>query len=182
MPADAPSYDDVHSALKSLQSGVGAADLHGSLSGFLCAGGEGLQGFLRAMDLDELLEPAGQDAGAAGVLLQIFRSCGAQLDDSAFQFDPLLPADEAPLPERAQALVQWCQGFIGGLGLGGFDRVERLSEEGREVLGDIAEIAGSRLDFDDKLEVDELALGELLEFVRVGALLLREDLRVRREH
>ena len=37
-------------------------------------------------------------------------------NDSAFA--PLLPDDDAPLAERADALSMWCQGFLYGLGSG----------------------------------------------------------------
>ena len=43
------------------------------------------------------------------------------------------------------------------------------------MLADFGRIAASRFDYDDA-EEDETALGEVLEFVRVGVLLLRTEL------
>jgi hypothetical protein len=114
------------------------------------------------------------------VIGRLFRSSDEQLDDVEFAFEPILPDLDRPVAERAQALLQWCQGFLGGLGAGGFKDERALSADGREVLRDMADIAGSQLSFDDDEEVDEAAYTELLEFARMGALLLREDLRARR--
>ncbi len=171
-----PDFDELAQALRSLNAGLGAADLHGSLCGYLCAGGQGEQRFLEAMSLRELLS-ADADATARAAVARLFRRSGSDLDDVEFAFEPLLPDSEHPLTERTDALLQWCQGFVGGLGLGGFADEKRLSTDGREVLHDFAEIARSSISHDRDEEVDETALAELIEFARVGALLLREDLR-----
>lgn len=174
----APDYDELAGALKRLNAGTSAADLHGSLCGYLCAGGRGVQQFLTAVSLEHLAAD-GVDAEARSVIGRLFRSSEQDLDDDSFGFEPILPAGDTPVSERAQALLQWCQGFLGGLGVGGFSDERKLSRDGREVLQDMAEIARSQLSFDEDEEVDESALSELLEFARMGALLLREDLRAR---
>lgn len=170
----APDFAQLTSALKSLNAGLGAADLHGSLCGFLCAGGSSVQHFLEAVSLQELLHA---DADARSAVARLIRKSGSDLDSDQFTLVPLLPDDERPLLERTEALLQWCQGFVGGLGLGGFADEKMLSADGREVLHDLLEIARTQVSHDDDDEVDEAALAELTEFARVGALLLREDLR-----
>jgi uncharacterized protein YgfB (UPF0149 family) len=50
-----------------------------------------------------------------------------------------------------------------------------LSPDANEVLADLGRIASSRFDYDDE-EEDESALSEVLEFVRVGVLLLHTEL------
>jgi uncharacterized protein YgfB (UPF0149 family) len=171
-----PDFDELARALRSLNAGLGAADLHGSLCGYLCAGGQGEERFLEAMSLRELLG-TDADAQARAAVARLFRRSSSDLDDVEFAFEPLLPDSERPLAERTGALLQWCQGFVGGLGLGGFADEQRLSADGREVLRDLLEIARSNVSHDSDEEVDETALAELVEFARVGALLLREDLR-----
>jgi|CXWL01.1.fsa_nt_gi uncharacterized protein YgfB (UPF0149 family) len=171
-----PDFDDVAQAVNDARAEVGAAELHGALCGFLCAGGDRFEGFALAMSLDHLLD-AQTPESARAVVGELFQSTRAQLDDDAFGFPLLLPPADTPISERGEALVQWCQGFVSGLGLGGFTDERKLSPDGREVLRDIAEIARTRLAFDEAEDVDEEALAELSEFVRVGVLLLREDLR-----
>jgi hypothetical protein len=83
-----------------------------------------------------------------------------------------LPDDDAPVAERGEALVAWCRGFLGGVGLAGIE--PKLGEEAREALGDVARIAESDVSYDDP-DADEEALVELEEFVRVAALLIHGD-------
>ena len=172
----APDFDELASVLRALNAGLGAADLHGSLCGFLCAGGQELHRFLDAVSLQELLL-ADADVAARSTLARLFRASQSDLDDELCTFEPLLPDGERPLGERTGALLQWCQGFVGGLGLGGFADERTLSADGREVLRDLLEIARTEISHDADEEVDETALAELVEFARMGALLLREDLR-----
>ncbi len=86
-----------------------------------------------------------------------------------------VPQAEQPLPQRAEALREWCRGLLGGLGLGGLAGNLPLSAEGREILGDFGAIAAARFDYADDDEEDENALAEVLEFVRVGTLLLHAE-------
>ncbi len=172
----APDFDELARALRALNAGLSAADLHGSLCGYLCAGGQGVQAFLEAVSLQELLA-ADADEQARSTVARLFQRSDAALDDELFSFEPLLPDSERPVTERTDALLQWCQGFVGGLGLGGFADERRLSPDGREVLRDLLEISRTAVSHDSDEEVDETALAELIEFARVGALLIREDLR-----
>ena len=76
------------------------------------------------------------------------------------------------MSERGEALVAWCRGFLGGVGLAGLEPL--LGEEAREALGDVAKIAESQVSYEDP-ESDEEALAEIEEFVRVAALLIHGD-------
>ncbi|MCC6593355.1 MAG: UPF0149 family protein [Xanthomonadales bacterium] len=171
-PHSPPDFEELAMLLRTANAGVGAADLHGSLCGFLAVGGGDLARFLNALDLRELLATEAERERLA----RLFDRSARDLDHEDCGFQPLLPDDERPLAERTQALLQWCQGFVGGLGLGGLRDERQLSEDGRELLRDFAEIAGSRVGHDEDEEVDEIALAELIEFARMGAILLHGDL------
>ncbi|ANB17112.1 UPF0149 family protein [Dokdonella koreensis] len=169
MTDPAPSLAELDSALRDASSGIGAGELHGSLTGYLCAGGSaGARDWLRALELDD---PGTLPDRLAGLL---YEDCRRQLDDPDFGFQPLLPGDDAPLAERAEALVAWCRGFLGGAGLAGIGG-RPLSEDADEILRDFAGIAASRFDVDGD-EEDEAALAEIQEFVRIGVLLLQREL------
>jgi uncharacterized protein YgfB (UPF0149 family) len=159
------------SALRTLRVGMGASDLHGSLTGYLCAGGSaGVDEWPAALEIEP--DPAVHLHDEA--LRQLYRDCRAQLNDPDLGFEPLLPALDEPVEQRAEALVEWCRGFLGGVGLAG-PPDEGLSADANEVLADLGRIASSRFDYDDA-EEDETALSEVLEFVRVGVLLLHTEL------
>jgi uncharacterized protein YgfB (UPF0149 family) len=157
------------------QSGIGPSDLHGSLTGYLCGGGVAdARNWLRALELE--VDPAAGNALPPQVLAGLYEQCAAWFEDPDLAFEPLLPGGDAPLAQRADALVEWCRGFLGGLGLAGVSRQHGLSAEGAEILRDFGTIAGTRFEYDDSDE-DENALREVIEFIRVGVLLLHAEIR-----
>ena len=162
-------YDELDDAVAHLQLGVQASDLHGSLCGFLAGGGNvGKQSLVETLHLDADIAPS---ASGQAVLDRLVKQSEAELADPELGFEPLLPADDRPLPERAEALVDWCRGFLGGFGLAGAETHGTLSDEAQEILRDLGTIAASSFDFGDEGE-DEDALIEVHEFVRMGAMLL----------
>jgi uncharacterized protein len=165
------THAELARALETLRIGMGASDLHGSLTGYLCAGGSaGAEEWPSALEI-EPETPGGRDHEA---LRRLYRDCRDQLDDPDLGFEPLLPAQDAPVERRADALVEWCRGFLGGVGMSG-PNARHLSADANEVLADLGRIAASRFDYDNA-EEDESALSEVLEFVRVGVLLLHAEL------
>ena len=160
--------------LTRLQLGIGASDLHGSLSGYLCAGGTAnAKAWPHALELD--IHGEGDDWNDDGMFARLHERCRAELDDENLGFEPLLPEDHLPLAVRGDALVEWCRGFLGGVGLAGHAHARALSADANEILGDFAAIASSSFDYDGD-DGDEAALVEVLEFVRVGVLLLRDEM------
>jgi uncharacterized protein YgfB (UPF0149 family) len=164
------THAELARALETLRLGVGASDLHGSLTGYLCAGGSaGADEWPAALEIEPDADTLRHEA-----LRRLYRDCRAQLEDPDLGFEPLLPDPDAPVERRADALVEWCRGFLGGVGLSG-STTQDLSADASEVLADLARIAASRFEYDDA-EEDESALSEVLEFVRVGVLLLHTEL------
>jgi hypothetical protein len=166
-------YDEIDALIMRLRLGTDASELHGSLCGYL-AGGGSLHGasVLSTLQLEsDDTDPTPDDTQQ---LDHLARQCEAELADPELGFEPVLPADDRPLSERAEAMVEWCRGFLGGFGLAGTDAHAKLSEEAQEVLRDLGTIAASSFDFGNEDE-DEDALIEVQEFVRVGAMLLHAE-------
>ena len=171
-PASVISHAELGAALAGLRCSVGASDLHGSLTGFLCGGGVATS----STWLQRLALQAETDGlGAEPLLQRLFQECRAQLGDAQLGFEPLLPDAEQPLALRAEAMVEWCRGFLGGLGLAGVDASRGLSADAAEILHDLGTIAASQFDYDDA-EEDESSLTEIVEFLRVAVLLLHAEL------
>ena len=163
-----PTHAEVADALKTHCLGVSASDLHGSLTGYLCAGGRtDAQTWLDALQLDS------DDASVADVpiLQRMYRACCTQWEVGDSDVQPLLPAPATPVAQRADALVEWCRGFLGGFGLGGASQRATLSTQACDVLADFARVAAARIDHADASE-DEAALAEVLQFTIDGAALL----------
>lgn len=169
-----PNHQQLANALQAHRLGVQPSDLHGSLTGYLCAGGR-----LDADDWLDRLELAPDDAASArdGTLAALFASARAQFDRTPARIAPLLPEPPAPVSARAHALVEWCRGFLGGYGLGALHG--EASADAREILADFGTIGGSNLDIEGGAD-DERALHDVLDFVCTAAALLRREAEQRR--
>ncbi|MCD9006747.1 UPF0149 family protein [Luteimonas sp. XNQY3] len=166
-----PSLAEIDAEIRHLHLATPGSELHGGLSGWLAGGGDDIAGWLAPVLADTALP-----APATGSALDRLRvATAAQLEDGDFTFALLLPEDGEPLSVRSAALFDWCRGFLGGFGLAAGERAS-LSEEGNEALADLARLAAAQPDPDDEDDtVEEDALTEIEEFVRVAALLLHGD-------
>lgn len=164
------SFAEVSAALERAASPMGAAGGHGFLTGLLCV----MPAASRDQWQAELLadaEPGDLLAADCGELLEdLAVATRGRLASPELGFSPLLPAEARPLAERARALAEWCDGFLYGIGFAGYDTAAARSEEEREFVADLGEI--TRLEPGAGGEEDERALAELIEYVRVGVLLV----------
>jgi uncharacterized protein YgfB (UPF0149 family) len=158
--AELPDYAAVCASVA--HGGIDASDLHGLICGYL-ASGASLEG---AHWPERLQLSIPTDA----ILNDLCQASAAGLSDLELGFQLLLPPDEVAVIERAQALFNWCRGFVAGFALS--PTPAALSEEAREAFEDMAEIAAF-VPQDD--EQDEQALLEVSEFARLAALLIHGD-------
>jgi uncharacterized protein YgfB (UPF0149 family) len=77
---------------------------------------------------------------------------------------------------RADSLGYWCQGFLTGLGLAGMSETSQLPEEVQDFLNDVSHIARIGLDGDNPDEDDEIAYSDIVEYLRMGVLLISQEL------
>lgn len=172
---ESPSFIDVEKALTAVDAATGAAETHGILCGVICAGNamDGkawLQAIESAVDADFEQSAANRD-----ILLALYKASSEQLKGMDFDFNLMLPDDESPLGDRAQALSDWCQGFLYGLGVTGIDLKDGVSEDSQEAIYHMSEI--SQLDFDtiEATNEDENSYTEVAEYVRMGVLMLHSE-------
>ncbi|WP_137886413.1 YecA family protein [Pseudomonas sp. 2FE] len=167
MPTQNSPYSAFAALLASSGQPVSPAELHGLLLGRSCAGA-GFEIDPWLVDAAELLGGAPQD-NVRQALIGLQELVKGELTGDDMAVVLLLPSDEAPLAERAVALGQWCQGFLGGFGLTARDAA--LSGEAVEVLQDLAAIAQvqSALEESEDGESDYM---EVMEYLRVAPLLL----------
>jgi uncharacterized protein len=169
-------YDEVAQALNAGGSTVLAAEAHGCLVGALSA----RRVYLQAEWLQELLPEAPENVPgpdlSCGPLHDLFEQSRAVLESREMDFEPLLPPDDATLAERVEALGAWAQGFLYGFGAAGPFPRGGLPGEVAEVLSDFAEVAKAGSVGAEALEVEETALAELVEYLRVGVQLIYDEL------
>jgi hypothetical protein len=160
---------------------VNAAETHGSLCGVLCAVGEiSEEDWLKMAIGDgggELVVPS---ASEKKVLLDVAKKTLADLNDGNLSFQLILPNDEADLEDQVMALGDWCRGFMFGLSHGGIQELNKLPGDASEVVADFLEISQIGVDGMDREEA-EAQLLELSEYVRVGVVLVNEELQPLKE-
>lgn len=98
------------------------------------------------------------------------------LQDSNLGFDLLLPDEDEGIYPRVNALQQWCSAFVIGITMAGITDTRKLPEDSRELIADFTQI-GTSGDFDlDDEDASEEAFLEISEYVRMGVILINEEL------
>ena len=173
MSVNAPSLFE---ALRPVLHPLDPAELHGLLCGLLCLDahleGERWLACARAA----FAEGDGWPESVNNVAAKLLEFGAAQINAPDGSITPLLPDDDAPLQQRVEALGRWCHGWLYGLGLSEIDLRGVLSEESWEFLDDVTDIAQIGCDTDQAGEADETAYMELVEYLRVGVLTIRQDI------
>jgi uncharacterized protein YgfB (UPF0149 family) len=168
----ATPYSEYERVLRAAHAVTEPAEAHGSLAGALCV----VESYAFDDWLSEILPEGELDAGTELALRTLYDDTAEALAAADLQFELLCPDDETPIEARTQALGLWCNGFIYGLGVNGGKDPRQLPGDAGEIVRDLAEIARASVDAADGDEVNESAYAELLEFVRVGAQLVHDEL------
>ncbi|MGB5517136.1 MAG: YecA family protein [Gammaproteobacteria bacterium] len=176
-----PEISALDELLYRIDASMNAAEAHGALCGMLCARG--------TVELSEWIDHVIGEQEQGGSLLhdvvhalsQLHESTLVMMNDATGEFRLLLLDDDDALPERVETLAAWCQGFIFGLAAGGIRQDSELPEDTAELLKDMVEISRATHEVDDGAvteieEEDEVAYMEIEEYVRMGALLIFEEL------
>ena len=174
-----PDYITITAALEKLDTEVTPSEVHGTLAGLLCA----ITSAKAELWQHNLWPHISHDSGdlLAAEALEIFNQLHditrLQLNDPNCEFQLLLPVDDDHIDNRVNALGDWCQAYLVGLALGGVKDFASLPDDAREVANDLVEIAraGSSYSLEGN-EEDENAYAELVEYIRVGVLLINEEL------
>ncbi|KAA0444250.1 MAG: UPF0149 family protein [Candidatus Thioglobus sp.] len=163
-------YEQLKGVLYKLNTDDTIASAHGTLCGFACVKPD--------LSLDDWLAEVLGDDGVVEQettkqkLAQIYSTTLEQLGDATLGFELLIADENCSLKEQANTLAQWCQGFLFGLGL------QKISTYDEAVLEMIKDFSGvTKLD-SNVIDSEENAndLSEIVEFVRMGVLMIQETL------
>jgi yecA family protein len=151
-----------------------ASEIHGVLTGLVCAGftfeDQNYMAMLNDLFTDGNVFPSTVKA----IIKQMYSELWADILDDDYAFQLMVPDDEDSIVERGHALGKWVQGFNLGFGLQQKNN-PITSNEVKEVLTDFSEIAN----LSDEMEEDEdteQAYFEISEYVRISALLCFTEL------
>lgn len=173
-------YKTFSDAVQRIGTEAGAAELHGQMVGLVCA----RQTLTLQQWLDESLPElvAAQQSGdalakeTAAILDDYFKLALSSLQDGQLGFQLLLLPDDDPLEKRIGELTEWCQGFLLGLALAGIKDFQHLPGELPDLLNDLVEISRAESYELDNEEEDETAYMELGEYVRLGVMMVWEEI------
>jgi uncharacterized protein len=161
-------YATVAAALSRLESDIDAAECHGMLCGLLCSPtgfetSSWLQHLTGYQELTTIVEDRIDET-----LNDLLQATVRGIDSDEYLFELLLPDDDEPL----MVLGGWCRGFLSGFGAS--TGAAALSNESQEYLSDLYRI--SQVDAaEPDTELGEHAFQEIVEYARMGAILLREE-------
>jgi uncharacterized protein YgfB (UPF0149 family) len=171
------THEELQAALSRMDIAMDAAEAHGLLCGALCTReAYGAKDWIAELAADQGTAPPAADPELTRFPAQVLEA----LQSPEFEFEPLLPGDDAPLADRVAALAAWCGGYLYGIGTGRPDPAAVGSGEVGEYLRDLGDIARAELEPGRRGEAGEGDFFELVEFVRAGAQLAFDALSVAR--
>lgn len=173
-------YASLSSGLQRIAVGTSPAELHGQLCGLLCSRPDFEFSQWLDMSLPELIEAKGQGNALAGecesLLQPLFAATQAGIKDRELGFQLFLLEDTEALTHRLDDIAEWCGGFLLGLAMGGIKEYKGLPGDIPELMDDLVEISrAGHYELQDE-EEDENAYMELVEYVRMGVMLIRMEL------
>ncbi len=170
-----PRYEQIEDALASVQSPYSPEDSHGMLCAMLVVNNS-LQ---CARWLDEICTQGHTKSimqeDVQDTLCALYEHTKQELNDTLLNFTLLIPEENNSLNARVSALKKWCDGFLFGLALAGVKDLSNMPEDSMEILQDITSISKADEDSDED-EMNEVAYMDIVEYVRMGVLLINEEL------
>jgi uncharacterized protein YgfB (UPF0149 family) len=162
-------YAGLAHSLKELRALTDAAEAHGLICGFVCAGKLAEDTEWVSAIVGDVEEEDPLDLEAGRVLVQVYARTRLQLEGFQFDFQLMLPSDTAPLSDRVAAMTRWCQGLLTGLVLGGAP--VQASDEVQGVIEECTQLAMAEPPLEES-EQDEQALFDITEHLRLSTIFL----------
>lgn len=165
---DVLQYTTLNTTLIQQQIGLTAAEIHGLISGIICGGNQDSSWQPLVYDLTN--EGMAFSNPLSQMVSELHDAAEIALEDDNFLFQPLLPTDDGDIFERIDALAGWVNHFLLGLGVMQ-PKLDRVASETGEVIDDLRSIGQLGYDSDEDKEELEQSLEEVLEYVRVAAMI-----------
>ena len=167
-----PNYNALASVLSQQGVGMTPAEMHGLLSGIICGGNQDHSWKKLVHDLTN--EGLAFSQSLAQPLQALHDGIATTLEDEGYLFQLLLPDDDdITVFDRADALAGWVNHFLLGLGVTQ-PKLDKVTGETGEAIDDLRTIGQLGYDEDEDQEELEQSLEEVIEYVRVAALLCHD--------
>ncbi|WP_375752577.1 YecA family protein [Vibrio sp. HN007] len=164
-----PEYLSVETELQSSDLSVSPAELHGLLTGMLSGGLSLNDQSWQPLIFDYTNDGMGWGTRALAVAETILKTTTTELTGTGMDISILLPDEESNLLDLADALSEWVNHFISGLGLINVS-LKDMPEDVKEALTDLEEIGKLGIDEDDDMEEQADLLEQVIEHVKACVL------------
>ena len=174
-------YDKLDGLRKSASIDMSPPEMHGGICSHICFKSDHFEEYMPHEKSDDGASVSVQIAAYRKAILRIIETDSKQLKDGDLGFRLIIPGETSSIQERAEALSIWCQGFIDGVSFLLTEQELKIDQSGTkesfEIIEDFTQI--STLDpHSINEEVDEeLALMELIEFVRLSVQMIYDEFR-----
>ncbi|WP_045371791.1 YecA/YgfB family protein [Vibrio campbellii] len=177
-----PEYQSIAAELKSASLAVTPAELHGLLVGMLSGGLAINDQTWQPILFDYTNEGMGWPSSALGLAQSVFQVTVNELTGTSMELSLLLPDEvgEEGLFALADGLSDFVNHFISGMGLAGI-AIDKASDDAKEALTDLEEIAKLGIDEDDDLGEQALLLEQVIEHVKACVLTIHAEFGARPE-
>lgn len=166
-----PAYEPLATALQTSDFPFSLGQLHGLLCAYICVNEVGrAASFLQSICANKTHPMPDQ---LKSQLFEVLTHSEYEILALEFGFELLLPDDDQPLSERAEAFREWCVGFLQGLQTCGVKASTCEDIDVRETFTHLEAFA--QLDFDEisVSEEDEKSFMEIYEYTKVAVLNIR---------
>ncbi|ELV8720000.1 YecA family protein [Vibrio harveyi] len=177
-----PEYQSIAAELKSASLAVTPAELHGLLVGMLSGGLAINDQTWQPILFDYTNEGMGWPSSALALAQSVFQVTVNELTGTSMELSLLLPdeAGEEGLFVLADGVSDFVNHFISGMGLAGI-AIDKASDDAKEALADLEEIAKLGIDEDDDLGEQALLLEQVIEHVKACVLTIHAEFGARPE-
>lgn len=170
-----PNYESLADLIASANLPMLPAELHGLATGLLVADISVSENHFLQLVLEEPEQGDVLAVENTQSLLELFLVTREALQSTSFEFELLLPDDDEPLAERIDAACEWARSMLYGLTEQGVLEQANLSEDASGFVSDLMEISRGGYAY-EKGEEGEIVYADLLEYLRMGALMVQEEL------
>lgn len=151
-------------------------ETHGTLCGFLCAGlktdGKAwLESLLATIDIENL-----NHRPSRKMLIDLYNYILHQFIESRIELHPMISNLGEDLETRAEALSNWCYGFLLGLRQTGIDISKSTNDDFQEIHYRISDIATIDYEHVDIRTEDEAAFSDVLNYIYNSVLYIYQEI------
>ena len=171
-----PAYLTLASEFQTAGLTVSPAELHGLLAGMLSGGLSLTDKSWQPMIFDYTNDGMGWPTKSLQLAQTTLDATIAELTSSAMNISILIPDEDASasLFDIADGVAEWVSHYISGLGLVGAE-IKQSSQNTKEALADLEEIAKLGIDEEDDLEEQAQLLEQVIEHIKVCVLTIYAD-------